>query len=260
MICDPPGDPTVATSWPPTAIEHQRRRHRAPRTFAGLNAVGDRLAPSAHWQKRKVGQLIVQQKAAHHHARRQTHLRSWLSSTTHCRSGRRPKCARSRIWCGDGSGAPLVLTPGGTPAFAHAHAALADQLCALFQVGRIEQACHIDCHEIASATYNAAIGKCEASRFREQVHGVGLAAQMWHSVQRRHGGNVARCKDAKHLRHGDTAGRRRRKAADAPRFVVAADWLAQLDLIGRQNHPAPVARRFGFACTALTMSAGISPR
>ena len=67
MMAGPPAEPTASSSLP-SGVEHQGRRHRRKRPLAGLDPVRDRPAIDLG-HEREIGQLVVEQEAAHHDAR-----------------------------------------------------------------------------------------------------------------------------------------------------------------------------------------------
>ena len=65
MMFAPPGEP-IAITRPAVAVEDDGRRHGAARSLARLDPVGHRSPLRIDRRKGEIGELVVEQKAAHH--------------------------------------------------------------------------------------------------------------------------------------------------------------------------------------------------
>ena len=99
------------------------------------------------------------------------------------------------LLCADASSAAAARVPGRGAGLGDAHAAIADQLRALLQVRRVEQAGDVDLDEIAVGDIQAAVGEREAAGFGKQVHRVRLRLEL--AADTLTGGTTAILRDAK---------------------------------------------------------------
>ena len=197
-------------------LEHEGRRHRRQRPFAGLHPVGDGRAIGVARGKAEVGQLVVQQKAMHHLARAEGRFN---------RRGQGQRIA-SGIDDADVGGAVFDLPrhrritgfeASGLAGAGDLHAlcagALGDQRCARGQIGGIEQA-----HPAASGRFDkirvaqvqVSVGKHQARRFGIQVQPGGRRQPFF----QRQLGRRCVAEHAQNLPDRDGACAGRRKAAN----------------------------------------------
>ena len=216
------------------AVEHHGRRHAAARPLARLDAVGH-LLPVLLGDEGKIGELVIQEEAAHHLLTAEGELD---------RAGHGHGVARGiddgQMAGGRQFGRSAVREFGQRRARRCAGQGMAQRMIRPHQggapgqiLGR-QQPCHRHRHEVGVGEVALAVGVGEPLGVGDEMR---AADRIRRQALRREP-----LQHAQHLQHGDTTGAWRRHAADFPLPVRCAQRFALQRAVVRQIARTQVAR------------------